>query len=218
MVLLVLAVAWGGVLFFWLRSRSQSGLGDSVGTFHRHLHVLERTSPVKLAPANRLRGPSGPLPTVSIGRTRGATLSPPRLAALRRRAVVRRRRNVLFGLAGAALVLLLAAAATRSTAAIGLQLVADISLVAYVALLVRLRNLAAERHAKLRVIHQPRRQVAGRSARTARTRREPGYGSYEPGYAGELAYAGDLAYAGELTYAAEPARAYAGSLRRAVNS
>ncbi|MHB1931168.1 MAG: hypothetical protein ACYCUG_17395, partial [Acidimicrobiales bacterium] len=57
-VLLVLAVAWGAVLVFWFRSRSQGSFGDSVGMFHRHLHVLERTTPATLAPANRLRGPS----------------------------------------------------------------------------------------------------------------------------------------------------------------
>jgi Na+(H+)/acetate symporter ActP len=60
-VLLVLALAWVAVLFFWFRSRSQSTLTDSVGLFHRHLHVLSRAVPATLAPANRLRGPADPL-------------------------------------------------------------------------------------------------------------------------------------------------------------
>ncbi|HEX4865029.1 MAG TPA: hypothetical protein VFV02_13230, partial [Acidimicrobiales bacterium] len=58
-VLLVLAIIWGVLLVSWLRSRTEGTFSDSVGTFRRHLSVLERAAPSTVAPANRLR--SGPV-------------------------------------------------------------------------------------------------------------------------------------------------------------
>jgi hypothetical protein len=68
---------------------------------------------------------------------------------LRRRQSVKRRRDVLFLLAIAVVATLAMAAATRSHTLIGVQVVCDLALAGYVALLVRLRNLASEREMTL---------------------------------------------------------------------
>lgn len=54
MVLLVLAIIWGVLLVSWLRSRAEETFSDSVGTFRRHLTILERAAPSKVPAANRL--------------------------------------------------------------------------------------------------------------------------------------------------------------------
>ena len=54
MLLVVLGIVWGVLLVSWLRSRSGSVLSHSVVTFRRHLNVLERATPTRVAPANRL--------------------------------------------------------------------------------------------------------------------------------------------------------------------
>jgi hypothetical protein len=196
MVLLVLALAWGAVLFFWFRSRSQGSFSDSVGLFHRHLHVLERAAPGTLAPANRMRGPrtvtSTPRPAVAgqplssrprhPGRTSGAQV----VANARRRQTQRRRRDVLFVLGVVVLATLVVAAVTRGTDAILAQLLSDLALGGYVALLVRIRNLAAERELKLRPLTYgtapARRRPAARQPLTPAYAMASGYGSADPTY------------------------------------
>ncbi len=198
MVLMVLALAWGAVLVFWLRSRSQGSFGDSVGLFHRHLHVLERAAPGTLAAANRLRVPTeGPIPLaarmgtrpapVAVGRPVAMTSGAALTSAARRRQTQRRRRDVLFVLVVAVVATLVAAVATGARTAIYLQLLSDVAFGGYIALLVRLRNLAAERQVKLRVLHQP--QLArGRTA----PRRLPSRSAMPAAYALAGDY-GDLA-------------------------
>lgn len=197
MVLVVLAVAWGSILVFWLRSRREgSEFGDSVGLFHRHLHVLERTAPVSLAPANRLRSPAvSPLSgrsAPSLAMTRIAPISPRaghNLAVARRRSLRRRRRDVLFVLAVLVVATLILALGTGSHALVLVQLVSDAGLAGYVSLLVRLRNLAAERDMKLHVLTPPARSIGyGRPA---------GYETHG-GYAAPVGYAMPAGY-GELT-------------------
>lgn len=180
MVVLILAIAWAGVLVAWLRSRSRGSFGDSVGMFHRHLHVLERTAPATLAPANRLRGPavsSTPLST-RLGGPRVARVAPsarrsarhtpaprpvPRAYAAaggslaRRRQTRKRRRDVLFVLLVVVVATLVLAAGTGRHALVLVQLASDLVLAGYVGLLVRLRNLSLERRQKLRVLHRPAR-------------------------------------------------------------
>jgi hypothetical protein len=217
-VLLVLALAWGTVLIFWIRSRSQDTLGDSVGLFHRHLNVLQKAAPATLAPANRLRVPDHHSPFVhrraaanpvipravaprgAVVRGSGAQV----LAQTRLRQTRRRRRDVLFMLAILAAATLVVAVVTRSSLAVVAQLTTDIVFFGYIAMLVRIRNLAAERDIKLRVMYpqqqqyvqqqyqpQPYRQPrAQRPARPAapRPRRRPvapaytDYGYDEGGY------------------------------------
>ena len=193
MVLLVLALIWGALLVSWLKSRSESTFSDSVGTFRRHLTVLERATPTTVRPANRLRdGYSGaaqyrssargqlqagrPTPArhPAPGRSAGAAARPTgarsgrpiagNAAALRRRQAQKRRRDVFFALlAGAAGSFLLALIPGLSIMW-AVQVICDVLLAGYVAMLVRIRNLAAERELKLRFI--PNARPAARSSRS----------------------------------------------------
>ncbi len=247
MVLLVLALAWGTVLFFWLRSRSQDTFGDSVGLFHRHLHVLERAAPVSLIAANRLRVPDHQRP-FTAPRLRAAGSALPRagaqgqvrggaplvavkgsgaqlLAQSRRRQTMRRRRDVLFVLVVLVVATLVVAAVTGARLAIFAQVATDLAFVGYVAVLIRLRNLAAEREMKVRVISRPDRRVRSAAGRRAGPR-SVGYapeayqgyddGGYEPAYAyadGTRYEPDDYGYESAPRYAVasgyEPTRGYA---------
>jgi hypothetical protein len=163
-VLLVLALIWAGVIVLWIRSRAASGeFGDSVGMFSQHLHVLERTGPTTVVAANRMRGPSlaAQSPYRPVPRGQGAARmsgpvttgsmrqQPMSAAALRRRQSRKRRRDVLFSLVGAAGFTLFLGVIPGMHKLLYLNLVIDLLLAGYVALLVKVRNLAAERSAKL---------------------------------------------------------------------
>ena len=194
MVLLVLAIIWGVLLVSWLRSRTEGTFSDSVGTFRRHLHVLERTTPSIVAPANRLR--SGPVagrgaaipPYRSTARIPGQRLAAPRTAAApmgrpvqprpqlpaARRRLQKRRRDVFFALLAGVIGSLLLGFTTGVSAMWTVQVVFDLCFTAYVALLIRMRNLAAERELKLTFMPQ--------GARTARPRpayEASGYGDMD---------------------------------------
>lgn len=173
MVLLVLAIVWGVLLVSWLRSRSERTFSDSVGTFRRHLTVLERATPATVAPANRLRSsqrwapgatkvapyrsqvPSarGPRPATlartGSGRPVGASLRISNAARLRHRQAQRRRRDVLFALLAGTIGSLLLALIPGVSDMWPVQILFDLLLVGYIALLIRMRNLAAERELKL---------------------------------------------------------------------
>ncbi len=175
-MLLVLALVWGAFLVWWLRSRAQGTFGDSVGTFRRHLRVLERTAPSTVRPANRLRGPV----MVPAYRPPPGIQGPPRPASgygrrpmavggvvgndVRRRQALKRRRDVLFVLLVAVVATLVMAGATRASALVFLQVVSDLALVGYIGLLVRLRNLAAERDLKLSYLPPQRLAAAHEQA------------------------------------------------------
>ncbi|MBO0731672.1 MAG: hypothetical protein J2P57_20600 [Acidimicrobiaceae bacterium] len=167
MVVLVLAVVWGLVLVAWLRSRAADGaFDDTVGTFRHDLRVLERTLPVTVQPANRMRsgyvaGRYGLVPPAPVQR-------PPTSAALRRRQSQKRRRDVLFVLTTIVGMTMLLAALTQNRDAVYATVVALVVLGGYVALLVRMRNLAAERQRKVTSI---RRDAIGRPAAPLAMRR-----------------------------------------------
>lgn len=186
MVLLVLAIVWAAVLGSWLRSRAGKTFGDSVGTFRRHLTVLERAAPVRVQPANSMRGPASipvpprlrvagssgsdsygqPVPlsarlaAAQEGASRSAKPAPgagrhraaaPAQAAMspRRRRTLQRRRQVLFFLLAAVAGTLLLGAIPGLHKLLYANVVFDLMLAGYVALLIRLRNLHAERDMKL---------------------------------------------------------------------
>lgn len=151
MVLLVLAVIWAAVLVPpLLRARAEGRPADSIGNFRHQLHVLQRTGPGLVAPANTLRlgmgmGPYRPIaPGLSI-----RTVSP---EAARRARTLKRRRDILFGLLGAMGGSLLLGFIPSLRVLWGLHVVLDVLFVGYVALLVRMRNVAAEQEMKLRFI------------------------------------------------------------------
>lgn len=174
MVLLVLAIVWGVLLVSWLRSRTQNTLSDSVGTFRRHLSVLERATPGTVMAANRLRSDVGygiPAYRPPARAIRGQLVTPvarvaptpvagrrvPPAVSARRRHAQKRRRDIFFALVAAVIGSFLLAMIPGLSIMWSVQVVFDVVLVAYVALLVRLRNLAAERELKLTFMPPPRR-------------------------------------------------------------
>jgi hypothetical protein len=153
-VLLILAGIWAAVLVPMVRSRVEPGTADSIGNFRRQLGVLQRSGPVSVAPANRLRvppyNPGVPTPyTPYAGMRSAARLSPD---AARRARTLKRRRDVLFTLAGGAAATLVLGLLPPLRMLWLLHVVFDLLLAGYVALLVRIRNEAAEREIKLRFL------------------------------------------------------------------
>ncbi len=158
MVLLVLAAIWAAVIVVPLvRARTEGGLGDSIGSFRRHLSVLERAAPRRVAPANRLRMTNV---TTSIPPYRGPVSSnarptSPRQSTTQRRLAQKRRRDVfvalVVGVAFSALLAMIPGLSIMWT----VNIVVDLLFVGYVALLVRMRNLAAEREMKLTFLPTP---------------------------------------------------------------
>jgi hypothetical protein len=220
LVLLVLAIVWAAVLASWLRSRATRTFGDSVGTFRRHLSVLERAAPVRVQPANTMHGPavvpipphrrpvvagasvapawaqgiggataggSGAAPAPRLGPVAemGAAISadpgrrpptaatPPAPAATprraqatsaasgRRRRSLRRRRQVLTFLAATAVGTLVMGAVPGAHEVLYANVVLDLLLVSYIALLIRIRNIRAERDLKLSFLPPVRPMPAG---------------------------------------------------------
>lgn len=151
-VLVVLAGIWIAVIAVPLvRAKAHGKLGDSIGSFRRHLSVLERAAPFTVAPANRMRlphstgviGPYRP-PNVSARAPR-TPMSPSGAAAARRRMQAqKRRRDVLMGLMVAMFGSALLAMISGLSLMWAVNVVIDLLFVGYVALLVRLRNAAAE--------------------------------------------------------------------------
>ncbi len=166
-VLVILAMVWAVFLVPQLfRARAERST-DSIGAFRRQLSVLERTSPAGVAPNPHLRATSYRRPTTSAARRpparAGARTSSPVVAASRHphsgRALARKRRRDIFcGLlvaVGASLVLSFVPALRMM---LWVHVALDVAFVAYVAMLVRARNLATERDLKVRFL-----PTAGRS-------------------------------------------------------
>ena len=151
-VLIVLAAVWAAVLLPpIIRGRSEHRPSGSITDFRRQLHVLARTSPNAVGRAN--------LHAVSPGRvvpmrrplpTHVAPAGPLRLG--RRRETVKRRRDILVGLLVAMAGSLVLGLLPPLRALWAVHVVLDVLFVAYVAALVYLRNLAAEREMKVRFL------------------------------------------------------------------
>lgn len=151
-VILVIGLAW--VAFLGptiLRARNRQGRSDSVGDFHHRLTQLGRTNGRHAGHREKSNG-------LSLQRPMFA----PSASASRRpmSAVQKRRRDILLVLAGAAGVTLLAAVAARSTPLILLNLLADAALVAYVYMLVQIRQTAREQRVKVRFLGSAYRSPA----------------------------------------------------------
>ncbi|MDQ3575004.1 MAG: hypothetical protein M3404_08815 [Actinomycetota bacterium] len=163
-----------------LRARAESSAADSIGDFRRQLRVLQRTSPAP-GPARELPGgleavasrplrgtravgaerppaprPRSPLQSGMGQRGLGRRATPPAGRPMQspgqRARTIRRRRDVLFTLLmgmGTTFVL----AMVLSTPALWvLHLVMDGLLFGFLALLVRMRSIAAEKEMKLRFL------------------------------------------------------------------
>lgn len=169
MVLLILAGIWAAVLVPWVRSRVEPGPADSIGDFRRQLGVLQRTGPVTVAPANRLRVPpyQPGVPTPYSTQFGGARrpMQPSALAAMsvsasasasaeaaRRARTLKRRRDVFLTLLGSMAGTLLLGLLPPFRMLLVLHVVLDLAFAGYVALLVQMRNARAEREMKVRFI------------------------------------------------------------------
>jgi hypothetical protein len=179
LVLLVLVGLWAAVLIPpAIRARAEGRPGDSIHNFKRQLSVLRRTGPHRASFNGSGRAAAGdhwyrssqPTLTTVHGPLRTARTAPmaaqrPPVRAMRtaspasaaRSRTIRRRRDILTAL----LVAVFSTLALGLLFSIGIMLVAhlvaDILLVAYVALLVHQRNVAAERDMKVRFLPQPHR-------------------------------------------------------------
>jgi hypothetical protein len=133
-VLLILAVVWAVFLVPQvLRARAEKTSADSIGAFRNQLSVLERTAPDV------------------FGRTRAFTRpAMGRPAAPAREQVRRRRQGILVGLLGAMGATLLLGLLVSKLLLV--HAVLDVLFVAYCAMLVRAKNLAAEREVKVRYL------------------------------------------------------------------
>jgi hypothetical protein len=166
LVLLFLAGIWGVVLYGYFRDRlSEARPADSIGSFRRQLSVLERTGPfARRGPGPVVGGGAGPLAplapparpaAVVAGVARTSMTTSASLAPVRRRGPSpsqRRRRDILFGLLAAMFGSLLLGFLPSLRVMWGLHLVLDCLFAAYVGLLIRRRNLLAEREMKLRFL------------------------------------------------------------------
>lgn len=145
MVLLILAVIWAAVLIPpLLGARAEGRPADSIGDFRRQLSVLRRAAPIGTQPANSL-SPYGTVPFVAAPRTQS------RNEAARRR-TVKRRRDVFYALVTSMAGTLVLGMVPGMRVLLGLHLVLDALFVVYVAMLVRMRNAAAEREMKVRFL------------------------------------------------------------------
>lgn len=181
MVLLVLAGIWAAVLIPpALRSRAEGRPGDSIHNFRRQLSVLRRTGPhtsraaggdhwyrphastPPLVPVHgpmrsASRGPVAAAPVAYAPRPAPVALRPASPAAASRSRTMRRRRDVLTALVVAVFGTLVLGLIPVFHILLMANVVADILLLAYVALLVHQRNAAAERDMKVRFLPQTSR-------------------------------------------------------------
>lgn len=139
LVLFILAVIWAAVLLPpYLQNRSESRPADSISSFQRQLSVLERRAVVvnpslqRSAPTRAFAGDSAAI-------------------RLSRAEAKKRRRDVFFTLAGAAGLTFLMAVLLGGPVW-GLNVICDLLLAAYVAMLVQTQQRAMERDNKVRYL------------------------------------------------------------------
>jgi hypothetical protein len=154
-ILFILAVLWAGLIYSWLRERRDGHSVNSISSFNKHLSTLERTSPanqgISVVSAEPINPPSRPLV---------APASPMAFGPVNRRPTAgmsvgmarRRRLNILVGLGGAVAVTLLLGLVMGGGRLLMVNVVLDLSLAAYVGLLVRAQRIGAERRSKVRYL------------------------------------------------------------------
>ncbi len=169
-VLVILAMVWAVFLLPQLfRARAERST-DLIGAFGRQLSVLERATSVGQGSVTRMRPASGRRPAAvrpSVARPAGsiafARTAAPRPAggsasagsrrpSLAVTGVRKRRRDILCGLLVAMGVSLVLSFVPALGTMLWVHLALDLAFVAYVAMLVRVRNLAAERELKVRFL------------------------------------------------------------------
>lgn len=153
MLLLILAVVWAVVLVPpWLRSRADARPADSISAFRHRLTVLERTGPVGTRRVSMMaHRPDihGFVPAARRSASRTA------LSATSSRArTQRRRRDIFVGMLAAMVTSLVLGFIPSLRILWVVHLLVDAMFVTYVALLVHMRNQAAEREMKVRFLPQ----------------------------------------------------------------
>ena len=150
MLLLILAVIWAGVVASLVRDRVGERPSDSIGSFRRQLHVLQRTAPASVAPANTLYAPRehqvAPISAMPMRRRPAASVDSARARTMKRR------KDILIGLLITMGATLLLGMLPMFRILLVLHVLADLAFAGYVALLVRMRNDAVERDMKLRFL------------------------------------------------------------------
>jgi Flp pilus assembly protein TadB len=149
-VILVIGLAW--VAFLGptiLRARNRQSRSDSVGDFHHRLTQLGRTNGRHRDHGLKSNGLSPQRPLFAPSASRRPMS-----------AVQKRRRDILLVLAGVAGFTLLLAVAARSTPLVLLNLLADAALVAYVYMLVQMRQHVREQRGKVRFLGSAYRSPA----------------------------------------------------------
>jgi len=147
-VLIVLAAVWAAFLLPpILRARSEHRPSGSITDFRKQLHVLARTSPGATGRANLHQVAPGRVVPIRPG---AATPAPLRLG--RSRQSVKRRRDIFVGLLVAMAGSLVLGFLPPLRALWAVHVVLDVLFVGYVAALIYLRNLAAEREMKVRFL------------------------------------------------------------------
>jgi hypothetical protein len=164
-VLLGLAALWVAVLLpDFLKRRGTRRAGDSISNFNRHLSVLERSNPMQgsgrrsstiapsLATIARPRRAAAPVDRSNVvamapRRRAAATVAPSRPGVgMTTSQAQRRRQDVIVGL-GAASLLSFLAALSFGGVMLGVHLVIDVLLVAYLVLALRISQRQRARSA-----------------------------------------------------------------------
>ncbi|HEX2850142.1 MAG TPA: hypothetical protein VHN98_06300 [Acidimicrobiales bacterium] len=151
----MLAAIWAAFLLPpILRARSENRPSGSISDFRRQLHVLARSTPAGVTPIRAA--------TPALAPRQPRTLHPPvaTVRTVRRRSSVKRRRDILVGLLVAMAGSLVLGFLPPLRVLWAVHLVVDLLFVTYVALLVYLRNLAAEREMKVRFLPAQSRAAA----------------------------------------------------------
>ena len=152
MLLLILAVVWAVVLVPpWLRSRADARPADSISAFRHRLTVLERTGPVGTRRVPMLAHRPDVSGFVPIARRPGPRTTA--MSAMSSRArTQRRRRDIFVGMLAAMVTSLVLGFVPSLRILWVVHLLVDAMFVTYVALLVHMRNQAAERDMKVRFL------------------------------------------------------------------
>jgi hypothetical protein len=150
-VLLILAVVWAAVLVPpWLRNRADARPADSISAFRHRLSVLERTGPVgarRVPLVSSRPDVAGFVPMARRAAPRSA------LSSVSARArTQRRRRDIFVGMVAAMVASLVLGFIPALRILWVVHLLVDFLFVTYVALLVHMRNQAAEREMKVRFL------------------------------------------------------------------
>lgn len=147
-VLILLAAIWAAFLLPpILRARSENRPSGSISDFRRQLRVLARSTPAGVTPIRAAAPAIAPRQPTRVLHPPAAAIRPPR-----RRASVKRRRDILVGLLVAMGGSLVLGFLQPLRVLWAVHVVLDLLFVAYVALLVYLRNIAAERDMKVRFL------------------------------------------------------------------